>query len=68
MHKKMLTSMTERITAKLPSGVANKFTAKLFFNKHVDDPCFQTLMFHYRLFKFAPHTTVPCKIRMTTFY
>ena len=50
MHKKMLTSMTERITAKLPSGVANKFTAKLFFNKHVDDPCFQTLMFHYRLF------------------
>ena len=50
MHKKMLTSMTERITAKLPSGVANKFTAKLFFNKHVNDPCFQTLMFHYRLF------------------
>ena len=45
MHKKMLTSMNERITVKLPSGVA-----KLLFNKHVDDPCFQTLMFHYRLF------------------
>ena len=50
MHQKMLTSVTERVTVKLLSGVANRFTAKLFSNKHVDDHCFQILMFHYRLF------------------
>ena len=43
-------SVAKGITAKLPSGVANKFTAKHLSKKHVGGPCFHILMFRYRLF------------------
>ena len=50
MYMYMSITVAKGITAKLLSGVANKFTAKLLSKKHVGDPCFHILMFRYRLF------------------